>query len=155
MSEILKPIETIGRKTTKREIVGLAKAHAREITTNGYDLLKVYIELKRYEAYLDTIIQEVKESTIEKAREKGEKDFRYADARVILAKRTKYNYERDDKWRQLNEGLERLKEEKKARENLLRQVEGEAGEIVNPETGEVEQVAAPLRESVPQIIIRL
>lgn len=59
------------------------------------------------------------------------------------------------KWRQHNEVLERLKEEKKAGENLLRQVEGEAGEIVNPETGEVEQAAAPLRESVPQIIIRL
>ena len=155
MSEILKPIETIGRQTTKKGIVELAKAHAGQIMENGYDLLKVYVELKRYEAYLDTIIQEIKDSTTKKAAEKGERDFRYANARVILGKRTKYHYNGDLKWRLLNDELERAKQERKSRETLLKQVEGETGEIVNPETGEVEQVTAPIREVVSQIIIRL
>ncbi len=155
MSEILKPIEAVGRQTTKKGIVELAKEHASQILNNGYDLLKVYVELKRYEAYLDAIIQEIKGSTTEKAKERGEKDFKYANARVILGKRTKYHYDSDLKWRLLNDELERIKEEKKARETLLKQIEGNTGEIVNPETGEVEQVSAPLREVVNQIIIRL
>ncbi len=155
MSNILKPIEVLGRQPAKKDILELAKQHADQLLQNDHDLLKIYVELKRYELYLATMINELKETTTEKARERGEKWLNYANAKIVVGKRTKYNYERDMKWKLLNEELERAKKEKKIRENLLKKVEGEFSEAVDAQTGEVDRLVAPLKETVDQIIVKL
>lgn len=155
MSKIIKPIGTIDRKLNKDDITELAKDHAHQIIAGGYDLLKVYVELKRYEVYLGAIIEELKEATLEKARETGRDSFEYANAMVTVGKRTKYQFETDDKWRGLNEELERIKTEKKAREQLLKQIQGESMEVIDQETGEIEKIIAPLREIIGQLRIKL
>lgn len=154
MSKIVKAIGTLDRTATKEDITALAREHARQIIDQGYDLLKVYVELKRYEVYLSTIIKELKDATLEKAQERGQKNFDYASARITVGERARYHYEQDATWRRLNEELERIKEERKAREKMLKQVT-EPLEVVNPETGEIEKIVAPLKEIVEQLMIRL
>ena len=155
MSKIVQSIGSLDRKSSKEDITELAKEHAKQIIEGGYDLLKVYIELKRYEVYLSTIINELKEATVDQAKETGQKKFNYANAKVTVGKRTKYHYEKDKRWCILNKELEKIKEEKKAREKLLKQVVGESMEIIDQETGEIERVMAPLKEMIDQIMIKL
>ena len=71
MGKIIKPLGSIDRELSKNEIIELAENHTVQIIEGEYDLLKVYIELKRYQAYLDTIINELKEEAINKAKGTG------------------------------------------------------------------------------------
>lgn len=58
---LIKPIGSLDRTITKTAIVRLANDHAYQIIESGnYDLLKTYVELKRYELYIKTIINKLK-----------------------------------------------------------------------------------------------
>ena len=58
---LIKPIGSLDRTITKTAIVKLANDHAHQIIESGnYDLLKTYVELKRYELYIKTIINKLK-----------------------------------------------------------------------------------------------
>lgn len=58
---LIKPIGTLDRTILKAEIVKLANEHAHQIIESGsYDLLKTYVEMKRYELYIKTIINKLK-----------------------------------------------------------------------------------------------
>ncbi|MCB0640738.1 MAG: hypothetical protein KDC44_03825 [Phaeodactylibacter sp.] len=155
MSKIIKPLEAIDSELSKQEILELAEAHSLQIEEGGYDLLKVYIELKRYQLYLDKIVNDLKEAAVKQAKEQGKKSFDYFNARVQIQKRTKYNFETDESWNRLNQKLEQLKEEKKTRETLLKSIAADYIEIVDQETGEVERMMAPIKEMVDQIIVKL
>ncbi len=155
MSKIIQPPGAIDRTLSKQEIIEFAEAHAAQVIDKGYDLLKVYVELKRYQLYLDTIIKALKTEAVEVAKQQSKKSFNYSNARIQVHNRTKYNYESDKKWVELNTQLELLKEERKKREQLLKSIVGEYKEIVDTETGEVEQLIAPLKEVLDQIVVRL
>lgn len=58
---LIQPIGTLDRTITKTAIVKLADDHANQIIEGGnYDLLKTYVEMKRYELYIKTIINKLK-----------------------------------------------------------------------------------------------
>ncbi|GAB2550153.1 hypothetical protein [Spirosoma aerophilum] len=58
---LIKPIGTLDRNISKTAIVKLANEHAHQIIESGnYDLLKTYVEMKRYELYIKTIISKLK-----------------------------------------------------------------------------------------------
>ncbi len=58
---LIKPIGTLDRNISKAAIVKLANDHAHQIIESGsYDLLKTYVEMKRYELYIKTIINKLK-----------------------------------------------------------------------------------------------
>ena len=50
---LIQPIGTLDRTITKTAIVNLANDHSNQIVDGGnYDLLKTYVEMKRYELYI-------------------------------------------------------------------------------------------------------
>lgn len=67
---LIKPIGTLDRKLPKAGVVRLAADHAQQIIDSGqYDLLKTYVEMKRYEVYIKTIIARLKNYSVAQAQE--------------------------------------------------------------------------------------
>ena len=67
---LIKPIGTLDRSISKTGIVRLAADHAQQIIDSGnYDLLKTYVEMKRYEVYIKTIIAQLKNHSVAQAQE--------------------------------------------------------------------------------------
>ena len=76
---LIQPIGTLDRTISKTAIVKLANDHASQIIDGGnYDLLKTYVEMKRYELYIKTIISTLKTSSTYQARVMREEDQRPA-----------------------------------------------------------------------------
>ena len=76
---LIQPIGTLDRTITKTAIVHLANDHANQIIEGGnYDLLKTYVEMKRYELYIKTIINKLKTVSAYQARVMREEDQRPA-----------------------------------------------------------------------------
>jgi hypothetical protein len=67
---LIKPIGTLDRAMPKAGLVRLAADHAQQIIDSGqYDLLKTYVEMKRYELYIKTIINRLKNHSVAQAQE--------------------------------------------------------------------------------------
>lgn len=154
MGKIIQQLGSLDRNFSKKDIVALAEEHAQQIIEKDYDLLKVYVELKRYETYLETIIKTMKEQTVAKALELEEKTFVYANAKLVLTNRTKYDYQADPTWALLNEELNQLKTLKKEHEAQLKKLTEDV-ELINEETGEIEVLIAPSKEVTEQMSVRL
>lgn len=156
MSKIVKAIGEIDRELSKQEIEELAIFDAAQITSNDhYDLLKIYIEFKRYDAYLQTLIKEIKEATIRQAEHKQIEKFSFGSAQLNLSKRRKYDYSADRLWTKMSEELNEIKQYKREREQFLQKIEGAFEEIVNEHTGEVEKVVAPEITYSKSLTVRL
>ena len=154
---IIKPIGSLDKSLDKSQITGLATEHAQAVIDSGrFDMLKVYTELKRYELYLKTVIENTKEAALAKALEAGEKSIEMDNARVTISKRTVFHFENDPKWQTLNDEISFFKDRKKERETLLKNLApGEIHQIVDEATGEVEEVTAPPVETVLGLIVNL
>lgn len=67
---LIKPIGTLDRNMPKTGLIRLAADHAQQIIDSGqYDLLKTYVEMKRYELYIKTIIARLKSHSVAQAQE--------------------------------------------------------------------------------------
>lgn len=74
---LIQPIGTLDRTISKPAIVNLADDHANQIIDGGnFDLLKTYVEMKRYELYIKTIINKLKTNSTYQARVMREEDQR-------------------------------------------------------------------------------
>lgn len=155
MGQIIKPLGGIDKGSSKKDILDLAEAHANQIADQGYDLLKVFVELKRYQVYLGEINKHLQAKALDKAKQEGKKSFEYANAKVQVQNRTKYNYEKDEKWSEIDAEINELKKRRKERETLLKKVSKDYTEIVDEETGEIETLMAPIKEVLNQLVIRL
>ena len=154
MGKLVRQLGSIERYLHKKDIVDLATQNAQAIIDSGkYDLLKVYVELKRYETYLRGLIQHLKRPALDKASEAGKKSFDYNEARVNISTRTKWDFSVDDKWTELNQQIQRLVKEKKDREEYLRD-NNKVRTIVDKETGEITKFELP-KEIEYGLIVRL
>ena len=137
MGQIVRQPGGIERHLPKSEIVELASRNAREIIdSNQYDLLKVYIELKRYEVYLKSLIQDLKAPVLEKASEQQQKAFDYDNARVNISERTKWDFSVDNEWKELDEKIKGLTDLRKEREKYLKE-NNKVSATIDKETGEM------------------
>ncbi|MGK0366298.1 MAG: hypothetical protein ACI85O_003371 [Saprospiraceae bacterium] len=137
MAKIVKPLGSIDRHLDKKEILELAQADVEAIITAGnYDLLQVYVEMKRYETYLNGILEQLKEPAYAQAAEKGEKSFDYNEAKVTVSRYTKYDYSIDSDWSNLDDKVKNMTDLRKKREAYLKQC-NESNTMVDDETGEV------------------
>lgn len=156
MSKIIKHIGELDSNMDKAALEDLAQQHASEIIANPkYDLMKVYIELRRYETYLKTLTEAVKQETLHRAKQEGRTDFEYGKAKMIFTTRRKYDYSTDRYWASIQEEMDNFKVMRKEREQLLKNIEGEFSEIVNEETGEIQKVYAPTVEYVDSVRVTL
>ncbi|MFO7941020.1 MAG: hypothetical protein R6U66_14835 [Bacteroidales bacterium] len=137
MGKLVRQLGNIEKHLHKKEIIELATSNAQAIIDNeNYDLLKVYVELKRYETYLKGLIDTLKQPALNKAAEKQAKSFEYNEARVNISTRTKWNFSVDNKWSELDQQIQQLTKEKKEREKYLKE-NNESDTIVDKETGEI------------------
>lgn len=137
MAKIVKPLGTIDRHLDKKEILELAQVDTEAIIAAGnYDLLQVYVEMKRYETYLSGILENLKTPAYAQAAEKGEKSFDYNEAKVTVSRYTKYDYSVDTDWASLDDKVKNMTDLRKKREAYLKEC-NEANTLVNEETGEV------------------
>ncbi|MEM9886135.1 MAG: hypothetical protein AAF849_09600 [Bacteroidota bacterium] len=156
MSKIVKSIGEIDRVLSKEEIEELAIEDAAQITDNeSYDLLKIYIEFKRYDTYLQTLIKTLKKATIQQARQQQIEKFNFGNARLSVSARRKYDYSNDPLWNRMKEELEEIKQYKREREQFLKKIKGAFADIVNEQTGEIERVFAPEISYSESITVRL
>lgn len=152
----IKQLGKLSREISKKEIEELAKSDIAEITKNEkYDLLKTLIELKRYNVYINTLIAELKEPALEKAKEIDEKKFKYENANVWITKRVSFDYSNDKTWLLLHENMIDVKSKLKEHQELLKQLDSETSEIIDEETGEVVQVTPPIRKEESGLMIRI
>ncbi|MEN0048296.1 MAG: hypothetical protein AAF806_14635 [Bacteroidota bacterium] len=144
MSKIVKAIGEIDRELSKQEIEELALFDSAQITSDdNYDLLKIYIEFKRYNAYLQTLIKEIKEAAIHQAEHQQIEKFSFGNASLNVSQRRKYDYSKDHLWNRMSEELNDIKQYKKEREQFLKKIDGAFADVVNEHTGEIERVFAP------------
>jgi|GEM_PF-1012299 len=156
MAKIIKHVGEIDQTFTKNDIEELGQQHVQAIISNKqYDLPKVYIELKRYETYLKTLINEIKTETFDQFKGQQIDEFEYGNAKATLIKRKKYDYSIDGHWVAMNEELEHFKTLKKEREKILKNIEGEYIETVDETTGEIQKVFAPTFEVMETLRVTL
>lgn len=153
---LVKPIGSLDRNLNKNELIALAETNAREVIEGGqYDLLKVYVEMKRYEVYFKTVLEKVRDAALVVAQETGMKSFNYADAQVTNVQRSVFHFDNDPTWRKLHDEFEHLKEKIKQHEALLKQVRGEKEEYLDEETGELIELYAPTEQIVESIMVKV
>lgn len=118
----VKKLGDLDRGLHKSDIVALAKENAQGIIdSKQYDLLNVYIELKRYETYLDTIIETIKQHALQRATQIGQKTFEYSHATVNIFTRTVWDFSSDRMWKELDDRITELTQKKKEREAYLKE----------------------------------
>ncbi len=156
MSKIVQPIGKLDSSLSKKALVELAQNHATQILSNpNYDLLRTYIEFKRYELYLKTMINTVKGAALELAKTTDKTNFRYGEANVAIQKRYQYDFSIDQTWMNLDQEIKRLSKLKKQQEEVLKNIRGQFKEVVDTETGEVQYLKAPKKETKEVISIKL
>jgi hypothetical protein len=150
---IIKALGTIDKELTKKGIAELAQNDVNQVITSAqFDLLKVYIELKRYENYLSEVMELIKPLAVEKALEQGEKTLEIEHAKVRLQHRTTYDFSSDDKWVALKESLKTSQTTIKEHEEILKTLT-DVTEVVDEETGELYQIFPPEKKESAMLVV--
>ncbi len=146
MGKLIRPLGGLERHLGKSEILELARRNAAEVVRSGkYDLMRVYVELKRYELYLKEVIENLKGPTLASLPEDKTVDLESARLRVFT--RRKYDFSVDPTWNSLDRQIKELTEQKKQREKELKAT-GKVPLEVDAETGEV-----LCEQEIPQEIV--
>jgi hypothetical protein len=155
MGKLVRQLGSIEKNLHKKDIVDLATDNAQAIIdSEKYDLLKVYVELKRYETYLKGPIQHLKHPALNKAAAKGKKSFDYNDARVNISERTMWDFSVDNKWNELDQQIQHLTKKKKEREKYLKENK-KVQSFVDKETGEIIDEYELPKEIKPLLRVKL
>jgi hypothetical protein len=137
MSKIVKHSGGIDRHLRKQEIVELAHQHAQLAgVQDPQDLLRTYIELKRYEIYLKHLLPHLKLHALETASNWNRLSLEWLEGNLKLVQRARWDFSVDETWNQLNEQIEQLSQLRQNREQYLKEC-SEAPVVVDEETGEV------------------
>lgn len=152
---IIKPIGALDRNIHKDQVSALGETDAQAVIDSGqYDLLKVYIEMKRYELYFKAAMDKIRDAAMVVAQETGMKSFNYADAQITNTQRRIFHFEQDPTWRNLQDAFEYQKSKLKEHEETLKQLEGENVSYVDEDTGELIELIAPTMEVVESIMVK-
>lgn len=153
---LVKPIGSLERGLSKEGLVAQAESDAEEVISSGqYDLLKVYVEMKRYEVYFSSVLDHIKAAALVVAKETGMKSFNYADAHVTNMQRSVYKFDKDPTWRRLHDEFESIKGRIKLHEETLKKIQGEMEKFLEKDTGELIDLIAPTKEVVETIMVKV
>lgn len=150
---LIKSLGTLDRSLTKKQIIEAAQQDAQQvIEAPQFDLLKVYVELKRYEGYLSEVIEQLKPFALETAQRQAEKSFNYDNAKVNVQKRVTFDFSDDDKWKYLKESLTVSQSTIKQHEDMLKNIT-EVKDVIDEATGEVYQIFPPQRKESQLLVV--
>lgn len=150
---IIKVLGTIDRTLTKKGIEELAQDDANKVIASPqFNLLQVYVELKRYENYLSEVMEKIKPLALEIAQKQDEKTLVVETAKVRIQSRISYDFSNDDKWQYLKESLTSSQIIIKQHEDMLKTLT-DLKEVVDETTGEVYQVFPPEKNESALLII--
>jgi hypothetical protein len=151
MSKIIKKLGELPAGLDKVGIASLATEDARLILAGQFDLVRTFIELRRYEVYLSTLIGQLQAAATVAIADRPDRKLKYADGTVSVTPRYKWDYSSDNRWVTLNTQITTLKsdlksltDQRKALEKLLKL--SVDGEVVDPETGEIIEQKVTRRE---------
>lgn len=137
MGNVIKKLGELNRSLNKTDIVNLAKENTQIlIDSQKYDLLRVYIEIKRYELYLKTVIEDLKIHAELESFKQDKKTFNYDNAKISIREVTKWQFNLDAEWREIEKEVQMLLEMRKKREVYLKE-NSEKIQIIDEITGEV------------------
>ena len=160
MGNLILKLGDLNRKLDKPEIIRIASEDAKiVIDSNKYDVLKVYIELKRYDIYLKTLIDKFKkyafvQANIESSQNNNKKTFSYSNATVAISTRTNWDFSSDITWKELDNEIQKLTQKKKERENYLK-ASYKPITLIDKETGEITEESNIPKELNRGLTIRL
>jgi len=120
---------------TKEEVNNFFKQVKESFLNGEENALKRYVQFKSFESLLKMIStdKEIKATVLEEAGKHGAKTFVVYNAEIqIKESAAKYLYE-DTTLELINEQIEKLKEQKKVRETMLKSL---SGKVFEEETGE-------------------
>ena len=156
MSNLIQTIGGIDSSFDKINLTTLAERHAQQILNNdNVDVLDIYVQIKRYELYIKTLVEQLKQKSTQLASQKKTNRFAYSGAIVSVHNRRKFDFSPDQQWTEINDALSRLQILKKERESLLKGLNGVSKDVLNEETGELEFVHAPRVEGKLGLVVRL
>ncbi len=151
---IIKQLGKIPKEYSKTKIEELAKEDIQQVLLEEkYDIQKVFIELKRYEIYLNELINQLKQPVTNKITQNP-----YSDDYVKLSiiKRVSYDYEENPSWHVMNQRLLSAKNQLKEHQEALRQLkEGESKHFVDEETGEMFLMKAPQKKESESVMMKI
>ena len=137
---------------TRAQVLELAQEHAHTIATNDrYDLMRVFVEMKRYELYFKTLLNELKTEVGQRALIAKQEQFAYGTARMTCRRQAKYDYSADPYWTELGQRMQSLRNERKDWEARLRDLEDPIQEFADEESGEVHRAYRPVVEYVESV----
>ena len=160
MGNLILKLGDLDRKLDKAEIIRIANKDAQTVIgSKQYDLLKVYIELKRYDTYLKTLIDKFKQhatvqASVESSQNNNKKTFSYSNATVAISTRTTWDFSSDKTWKELDDKIQELTRKKKERENYLK-ANHKTTTLVDEETGEIVEKSDIPKEINRGLTIRL
>jgi len=161
MGNLILKLGDLDRKLDKAEIIRIANKDAETvISSKKYDLLKVYIELKRYVTYLKTLIDKFKkhayvQASVESTQNNhNKKTFSYSNATVAISTRTNWDFSSDKTWKELDDKIHELTRKKKERETYLK-ANHKPITLVDEETGELVEKSEIPKEINRGLTIRL
>lgn len=156
MSSTIKPIGKLDKNLSKNGIESLAIDDIKGIIAeNKFDLLKVYVELKRYSVYLESLINEIKTPALQQAQKLNNKKIELENATVFVTKRTVFDFSNDIIWAKLNSNFVEIKTKMHEHQELLKQMETATSEYVDEQTGEVFTLSAPTKKEEFGLTVRI
>ncbi len=152
MNECIKALGSIPDHLTKAELEELGTVDAEQLATNSTDLRQTYLDIRRYQAYLDTISNALRQTITE---EQDNEPFESGNATIRYQKRVSYSYADDPQLVRLKVEGNEIKAFLKSHQTFLQSIQGEFEDVADEDTGEVIRYHAPERTETQVMMVRL
>lgn len=121
---------------TKASVKSFVERIKSEVLSGEKDPLEFSVIFKSLEEIVKELRsdKDIKETILDEAAKYGNKTFEAKGAKFTIRDSARYDYSSDEKWRELNAEVTKLKEKIKKREEMLKSL---TDEVADPETGEI------------------
>ena len=146
---------SIQRCIGKDALFDLAERKATQLTAeHAHNLPGLYVAVKRYETYLKALVRELQPTVVADARQRAVQTEHIDGSVFRLARYTRIDYSEDTRWRQLQGEISYLLDQRKAREQQLKERPVGTQEV-DRLTGEVITLPSLPREIRYGLVVRL
>lgn len=146
-------------ETTKEERKEITEQYISKLLDGEIDPIHVHLQIKHMEAFIKSITtdERYKDLVLSEADKYGKSFDRFNAGFAIKETGVKYDFSGcgDSEWERLNSELEAAKERLKEREKFLKTIPAKGMEVLNNETGEVDELFPPTKTSTTIVTVTL